>query len=146
MKTVLFIGDHPRHLHIARQVATTGTLVGVVVETREAHSPAPPDGLRASTRALFIEHFRRREVAEHRFFGAPGPSDFDACAPRVLRVTMDTLNGAGVATFLRDLGPDLILSYGVHKLSPEVIALASRAAWNIHGGLSPWYRGTATHF
>ena len=27
-----------------------------------------------------------------------------------------------------------------------MLARARRYAWNVHGGLSPWYRGVATHF
>jgi folate-dependent phosphoribosylglycinamide formyltransferase PurN len=146
MRIVAIVGNHPRHLHIARRAAATGYLVGAVVERREAHLPAHPEGGRPATRALFIEHFQRREAAEHRFFGAASQADFDVLAPSVLQVTAENLNAPRTEAFLRGLAPDVILSYGVHKLSPAIIATAQRAAWNIHGGLSPWYRGTATHF
>jgi folate-dependent phosphoribosylglycinamide formyltransferase PurN len=38
------------------------------------------------------------------------------------------------------------LVYGVHLLSPDLLACTSGRQWNIHGGLSPWYRGSTTHF
>jgi hypothetical protein len=145
LKIALLIGSHPRHLHVARAVASTGLLAGVVIETREAHVPAPPEGLRPATRALFVTHFERREAAEHRFFGAPAPADFDAVAPRALCVATSELNGPRVEAFLRDLDPDLVLSFGVHYLA-GLQSPSRRIVWNIHGGLSPWYRGTATHF
>jgi methionyl-tRNA formyltransferase len=34
----------------------------------------------------------------------------------------------------------------VHILSPAVLDAVTGARWNIHGGLSPWYRGAITHF
>jgi folate-dependent phosphoribosylglycinamide formyltransferase PurN len=145
MKIVFLTGSHPRHAHMARAVRSTGWLAGLVIEEREDHVPAPPDGLSAGTRALFVEHFRRREVAEHRFFGSE-LGDVDVLAPEVLRISREALNGPRVHAFLRQLEPDLVLSYGVHKLSPETLSFAKRHAWNIHGGLSPWYRGVITHF
>ena len=60
--------------------------------------------------------------------------------------TGKALNGPDTIAFLTAVGPDLILSYGCHKLSPAVLACTGRYAWNVHGGLSPWYRGVTTHF
>jgi hypothetical protein len=145
LKVVYFMGTHPRHAHMARIIGRLGFLSGLVVEAREMHVPSPPEGLRPSTRALFTEHFRLREEAEHRFFGS-SPDHLEELAPRVLRVPLADLNGLAVQRFLSELAPDLILSYGVHKLLPETLSHARRQAWNIHGGLSPWYRGATTHF
>ena len=43
------------------------------------------------------------------------------------------------------MNPDLILTYGCGILSDQIIKCAKNA-WNIHGGLSPWYKGGITLF
>ena len=60
-------------------------------------------------------------------------------------MTLKELNSGKIHDFLKSKKPDLILSYGCHLLSEETLSFAQEA-WNIHGGISPWYRGTATHF
>lgn len=144
MKIVFLTGSHPRHAYIARQLAETSALAGLVIEEREEFVPSPPEGLPESTRKLFIHHFERREQAEKRFFGEGSLPERPGLTTR--RVTVDQLNGPAVWSLLDTIRPDLVLSYGVHKLSPETLAKAPGRAWNIHGGLSPWYRGVITHF
>jgi hypothetical protein len=145
MKIVFITGSHPRHHHLARQLAATGALAGLVIERREAFEPAPPAGLPAPTRALFVRHFAERAATERRFFGADDGAPWPPGLRR-LEVDRDQINGAAVHDLLRQLAPDLLLSYGCHKLSPETLAAAPGERWNIHGGLSPWYRGVGTHF
>ncbi|BDG45790.1 MULTISPECIES: formyltransferase family protein [Parageobacillus] len=38
------------------------------------------------------------------------------------------------------------MTYGVNKIDDHVIDMLPDYAWNIHGGLSPWYRGNITLF
>ncbi len=56
------------------------------------------------------------------------------------------MNSAEVQALLRNEPPDLLLTYGCHKLSDETLTYANGECWNIHGGLSPWYKGAITHF
>ena len=144
MRVVTITGDHPRHGHFVRRVAESGLLAGTIVEQRESFAPEPPEGLSTRLAALFRMHFDRRAAAEERFFGdaaLDGVSDIPA-----LTVSRDSLNGPDTVAFLESVEPDLILSYGCHMLTPPVLDCARSYAWNVHGGLSPWYRGVATHF
>ena len=68
MSVVFMTGSHPRHAYLARCIAESGLLVGVVVEQREEHVPQPPEGLQESTRELFVRHFAGREKSEAAFF------------------------------------------------------------------------------
>lgn len=145
MKIVFMTGNHPRHLHLARILAQTGVLQALILETREAHVPAPPAGLSPATRALFVRHFAEREAAEARFFGGPaGAGGLAGIAAHAIELA--ELNGPKTWALIERYQPDLLLSYGVHKLAPETLARAPRLRWNLHGGLSPWYRGVITHF
>ena len=142
MRIVFLTGSHPRHAYMARALAKSGSLVGLVIEQREAFVPDPPAGLRPETVPLFRRHFGDRDRTEAKFFGP-------AALPGVARrdVELSELNTAATVGFINDLQPDLVLSYGVHKLTEATLAgIDSRLKWNIHGGLSPWYRGVITHF
>lgn len=141
MKVLLLTGSHPRHAYLARCLEDSGHLAGLVIEAREAHVPASPDGLPAATETLFRLHFQRRAQAEQRFFSDERFPDVET-----LRVSPSTLNGPDVQAMIRRINPDLLLSYGVHMLSPETLDCCTGEKWNIHGGLSPWYRGAITHF
>ncbi|MGE4239659.1 formyltransferase family protein [Ramlibacter sp.] len=142
MKIVFLTGSHPRHAYMARSFARTGHLAGLVIEHREAFVPEPPEGLRPETAALFRRHFAGRDAAEARHFGP-------AVLPDVTRrnVELEELNTPATVDFVNGLQPDLVFSYGVHKLTAQTLAgLRAPLKWNIHGGLSPWYRGVITHF
>jgi methionyl-tRNA formyltransferase len=145
MKIVFMTGNHPRHLFMARALARTGRLKALILETREAHVPVPPAHLSPATRALFIRHFADREASEGRFFDAPVASD-PLAGIETHVISLEELNGPKTWSLIERLQPDLLLSYGVHKLTPETLTRAPRLKWNIHGGLSPWYRGVITHF
>lgn len=142
MKVVFLTGSHPRHAYMARAIAATGRLAGLVIEQRESFVPQAPEGLNLATADLFRLHFARRDAAEAHHFGDP-------VLPQVTRydVSMAELNTAATVDFVNAQSPDLILSYGVHKLTPETLnGVKCPLKWNIHGGLSPWYRGVTTHF
>lgn len=141
MKIVFITGSHPRHAYMARAIASTGWLSAVISENRGAHVPEPPEGLDEYTAKLFRHHFDRREEAEYAFFGA---GDWSNIPHRAVEKT--ELNTSTVQNVLREIEPDLLLSYGCHMLSEETLACVSGERWNIHGGLSPRYRGAITHF
>jgi folate-dependent phosphoribosylglycinamide formyltransferase PurN len=145
MSVVLLIGDHPRHFFLARAAARTGQLCAVIVEKRENHIPALPSGIAETTQRLFVHHFNARAVAEDQAFGTAGSLD-DLQDIEIRKVGAEELNGPATWDIIERVRPRLLLSYGVHKLTGETLARAPGHRWNIHGGLSPWYRGTATHF
>jgi hypothetical protein len=149
MSIVFLAGSHPRHAFMARTIAQSGKLAAIVVERREDHVPIPPDDLPHATRSLFIHHFAAREAAERKFFGPDfedGVADILSSNVEVLRLLPEQLNGPATWALLERIRPTLILSYGVRKLTQETLSHARKYRWNIHGGLSPWYRGVITHF
>lgn len=141
MSIVLITGNHPRHGHLVSRIAQSANVVGWIREVRESFIPSPPVGLDDDICELFATHFNRRDEAEAQFFGASVLPD----VPRI-DVALKDLNGEQVNSFLSDLSPHLVISYGCHKLNINSIAPAGTTFWNTHGGLSPDYRGVTTHF
>lgn len=141
MKIIFITGDHPRHAYISRALAATGYLHRIVIEQREPFLPEPPSDLAEDLTVLFDEHFARRDASEARHFGPPRWPDVSRQS-----VSREELNGSTVRELLIREAPDLLLSYGCHILSDDTLACAPGQRWNIHGGLSPWYKGSITHF
>jgi methionyl-tRNA formyltransferase len=116
----------------------------MVIEQREEFVPAAPERLSPSLKILYERHFHERSETEERHFGRHDqfPVDVPTCTIR-----REELNSDKVRNFLADIPARLLLSYGVHILQQETLAAANvHYRWNIHGGLSPWYRGCITHF
>jgi methionyl-tRNA formyltransferase len=141
MKVVFITGSHSRHAYIARALAETGFLAGLIIEQREEHVPTPPCDLRDDVRDIFVKHFEKRQQAEAKFFSQGKFPD----VPTLL-VSKAKLNSALTWEFLEEYSPELLLSYGCHMLTKETLMKVAGEKWNIHGGLSPWYRGAITHF
>lgn len=141
MKVVALIGDHPRHRYVAKQLYERGYLSGLVVENREQHIPEPPSRLNSHLTELYTKHFELRAEAEKEFFGDPTLPDISK-----ISVSREEINSDKVQSFLRDQSPDITVTYGVHILSDQTLDTIPGRAWNVHGGLSPEYKGVITHF
>jgi len=145
MKVLFMTGSHPRHLFIARKLYDSGNLAGLVVERRGNFLPSPPPGILEIDRNNFIRHFQDREQAEFQAFGNIDLSYFDSQLP-IRQVTPTELNSEATKSWLQEYRFDIAVSYGIHKLQNDLLDVLPDRAWNIHGGLSPWYRGTVTLF
>lgn len=72
---------------------------------------------------------------------------FDSVAELAVRyaiptITPDNPNTPEVIAQIADTQPDFLFSfYYRHMLPPEILALAARGAYNLHGSLLPKYRG-----
>jgi len=145
MKLVFISGNHSRHASIVSKLLESEIEVSWVVEQRENPIPDPPNDLDSDLKRLFKMHFIGRHEAELEFFGDVATSDLKRDV-NTYEVFADSLNSNGTREFILNQSPDLILSYGCQKLEREILEIPGAKKWNIHGGLSPWYRGTATHF
>ena len=158
-KVLLIAGDQPRHRFIAQTLADAGQLGALIIEAREDLVPAPPPGLENQLLRLFARHFSERQQAEQHFFvecldavGWLGAERSDAPVGKTpsdvptLHIERSDLNTPLVTDFIEPLAPDLTVTYGVGLLAHDTRARIPGTIWNLHGGLSPWYRGVATLF
>ncbi len=142
---VMMMGSHPRHFAVARSLKEGGHLRAMVVEQREDFVPEPDPSWDPHYQELFRLHFEKRRLAEKEAFGGIDPEEICRGIP-CLRASREELNSEKVLGFLREHQSPMLVSYGVHRLSPDVISLFPEKAFNIHGGLSPWFRGNTTLF
>jgi len=98
------------------------------------------------TAALVRRHFDERRRQEEIFFGhnAEPLTARDGCAVQFLDT--HTLNSSDTADALERQGVDVVLVYGTDLIKPPLIERFAHRMINMHLGLSPYYRGTATNF
>lgn len=142
MGICLITGDHPRHKYLANKLYQSGKISGWIIEGREEFYPIPPEELDGALRTLFMHHFNERDRIENAIFDG---GDFKIEVPTI-EVAKSELNGDKTCNFIAKIKPRLVISYGCHKLSSRLIESAGCRFWNVHGGLSPDYRGVITHF
>lgn len=138
-------GSHIRHLYIAERLFQEERLAALVVEKREEFIPQPDESLSQRDKQNFILHFAERDRAEKKFFGETVSERLFTSVP-TLHVELEELNSNQTLEFIKSHDADMLLTYGVHRVSDEIIRCQGENSFNIHGGLSPWYRGNTTLF
>lgn len=145
MKTLLLVGDQPRHLYVADQLITHTTVNHVVIMRRESLSPTAPEDATAHDRALFRYHFDLRNRTEANAYGdLTHLSVLGKCPGRVVEAS--ALNSDQVAREVRECNADLAIVFGTDLIKEPVLRVLPELTLNLHLGLSPWYRGSATLF
>lgn len=146
MRILLFSGSHPRHLYFHNKVVETGDVCGVVVFQREEIIPTAPEGTLPHDVKNFDRHFADRATSEKKIFGSLSVDDVFTDIPMYLCETESDLNSEEVASFVRELTPDVVVIFGTDLIKDPVFSALPRDKVNIHLGLSPWYKGSATLF
>ncbi len=144
---ILITGNHPRHLYFVNSFAKFFPDLVWVVQNREAFIPKIDKNYNLEIQKLQKLHFRKREEAEDNFFGN---NDHIYNSPNINKIIQinknDILNGR-LKKLLKNVKNRNLITYGCNKLPQNLLdSIKCKYKWNVHGGLSPWYRGVITHF
>lgn len=142
MKYLIIGGDHPRHLHYLNSIVNNTTAVGAILEKRESFIPQPPKGLEKKDHENFIRHFQNREKYELEFFGKK--KKLPECP--IHYVTEGTLSNEKSVKFIEKLKPDVVFIFGTGMIKEPLYSSLPKLKINLHLGISPRYRGSATLF
>lgn len=136
-----------RHRHFVRRVSDRFEVSAVVYE-QTGYTPARTDGfdLTADERTIIAQHYAERTRQEAIFFGTPSAAENRRSDIAVRSVDRAGLNTPATVEFLRAAGVDTVLVYGTDLIRPPLIEAFTGRMVNLHLGLSPYYRGTATNF
>ena len=145
MKIIWIGGDHPRHLYYLNKINEKFPISGAIIETREGKTdsriPEVPPYLNEQDKENFVIHFENRFNAEEKYF-----SNVKSPTCPTLHITKDELNSDKTIEFIQSIKPEIVLTYGCHMLKEPLISKLPTNTINLHGGLSPKYRGVATMF
>jgi methionyl-tRNA formyltransferase len=149
LSVMILCGRSPRHLYVANRLCQNARPVAIVQETgaqlsaRKILSLLRPTNLwRRSSRWL---RDRRRYAGgrEAKFF-------FDAAPPMLIRrdllVEVPHVNHPEVVALADRLQPDVIAVFGTSLIRGALLGRGRLGMFNLHGGLSPRYRGADCTF
>ena len=147
MKIGILTSVETRHRYFVQALRRQVNVVAVVYEDT-GYSPATVDTADLTTDDAHIvtEHFAERSRQEEIFFGHD--SEFVITGPRcaVRHLPPGTLNSAETLSFLESAAVDTVVVYGTNLIRRPLLDRWSGRMVNMHLGLSPYYRGTATNF
>lgn len=149
LNVLVLCGRSPRHLYVANALCAAADVLAIVQETgsefswkKLARTARPDNFLRKSWRWL---RDRRRYTGngEARFF-------FGDRTPALDRADMvhevPHINHPDVVALARRLQPDLIAVFGTSLIRGDLLREGRLGIANLHGGLSPEYRGADCTF
>ncbi|MEE9293559.1 MAG: formyl transferase [Phycisphaerae bacterium] len=136
-----------RHRYFVNAIAEHHKVVAVGYQNT-GYRPADTaqDRIDAETAQVVQRHFAERDRQERAYFGhnAEPRADGDTC--RVASLDPATLNTDKTADSLAECDVDVLLVYGTGVIKPPLLSRFAGRTINMHLGLSPYYRGTATNF
>jgi len=152
MKVLLLCGSHPRHEFILRDLIIENSdihFTALMMEREDLvpnfpkKDPAPTD----RQKKLFYHHFSlRRKIEEERF----GINDITIHGRKqnfsYKIIPKENIGSPMMHQELINLDADLCFVMGFGMLPRETLSLLPKDTINIHLGLSPKYRGSATLF
>jgi folate-dependent phosphoribosylglycinamide formyltransferase PurN len=142
MLTILS-GDHIRHLYFVDYISKIHKIDNWIIQKREDQKSNSEKKYPRLTKLEKI-HFEKRMNSEELFFGKK--VDFNIKIKNVYKIKKKDLSNGKLTKILKKDNCQNLITYGCHKLSDDSLKAVHKNAWNVHAGLSPWYRGSITHF
>lgn len=139
MRAAVLTSTMRRHCYVANRLAARLDVVHVWQE-RKSFEPLR-HAADAAEEAVIARHFAARDASEAEFFAA----DDRVTAPSTC-LPPGGCNDPAVVGAIRAVAPDLLLVFGTGLLQAGLIDAFPGRIFNIHLGLSPYYRGAGTNF
>ncbi len=141
MKIAVFTSNQPRHLALIERLAKVAEVVATV-ESNTVFPGEVPDFYGKSE--VMKAYFTRVIAAETKVFGRPR---YLPSGAKIMPLKMGDLNRLEPAALAPALDADAFVVFGASYIKGALCdALVSRGAYNIHMGLSPYYRGSGCNF
>ncbi|OHA32403.1 MAG: hypothetical protein A2928_00140 [Candidatus Taylorbacteria bacterium RIFCSPLOWO2_01_FULL_45_15b] len=149
MRLIILTGNQLRHKYFANTLAEHFSVMAILSERKiidlgsKAGIIDPPLGTNEEEAKLWRWHFGLAHDEEERMFR---DNVHFAKGLNVIEVPKGKINDNSYVDTLRKLRPDGIAVFGTSILKGEMIAAGEGKIINMHLGLSPYYRGSATNF
>lgn len=144
-RIVILTGDELRHRYMRKALSQSQD-----ISVPESYCESPEAGMENILHAQDHEHelrsayIRAREQSERDFFGHFVGICRDYSNP--VRIARGDINSEEIAERIKGLQPDLLVAYGCSLISSSLLTHYQGRIINIHLGLSPYYRGSATNY
>lgn len=149
LRVLVLCGRSPRHLHVANVLCRSADVLAIVQETGSDFSwkklarQLRPDNLTRKVWRWLRDRRRYAGNPEARFFFGDREPRLDR--PALVR-EVPHINHPEVLALAHQLQPDLIAVFGTSLIRGELLKQGRLGIANLHGGLSPEYRGADCTF
>jgi methionyl-tRNA formyltransferase len=149
LSVMILCGRSPRHLYVANRLCEGARPVAIVQETgtqwdtRKIVRTLRRGGLWRKAWRLLRDRRRFAGEAEARFFFGTQPARL---VRQDLVVEIPHINHPDVAILAGRLQPDVIAVFGTSLIRGPLLTSGRLGIFNLHGGLSPSYRGADCTF
>lgn len=144
MKVLVLKGDSPRHNYFAKEIFEIEGIECKIISHRRLGNYRLKKMLMKSPATFFsrvskyiFQKLRNWNQREELFFGKFSFSK---------EIKVIDLNSKSSVAIMKDFTPDLIVAFGIPIISNKVIDIPKYGAINLHGGISPEYKGGNTIF
>lgn len=137
MKVTLFTSNQPRHLHLIRRLAEVADSLFICVEAR-------PSWQAAGREPELRDYFSHVVAAEKKLFGG-----LHFLPPKIssLVLSWGDVSDLDLNVLSQAFESDLMIVYGASYIKGAIAeSLVEKKALNIHMGIAPYYRGSASNF
>ena len=140
-RIALLTSNHRRHRWVAARLAEVAELICVVAESKSLQNPD-----KSSVVAIEKQgHFEARDRAEDRWFH-DAPACYAQISENVLELSWQEANSQDTFELLRNARLDRVFLFGSCIIREPVLSFFQGRIVNMHLGLSPYYRGSATNY
>jgi len=149
LSVMVLCGPSPRHIYFANTLSSTGRVVAIVQEVgthwtaKKVVKTLRPDNFFRKSWRWLRDRKRYADGRESKFFfGESEP----VLTQTVRALTVAHINDPSLLRLAEDLSPDLIAVFGTSLIRDDLLRPGRSALINLHGGLSPSYRGADCTF
>lgn len=144
---ILITGNHPRHIYFVNSFSKIFKNIIWIIQKRESFKPKIDKTFNTELQKLQKLHFDKRELAENNFFMIKDLKNYSKNFYKIFEINKEDIYNGKLKKLLKNFKENNLITYGCSKLPPDILKLLKgNLKWNVHGGLSPWYRGVTTHF
>ncbi len=150
LSVMILCGSGPRHLYVANQLIQAGGVVAVVQEVGSRPTLKKLLRLLFKPSLLLQKIWRSRRDRRLRLHEREARFFFGDQPPKLVwdgeLLAAQYINHPDVVALAARLRPDLICVFGTSLIREPLLSAAGWAMINLHGGLSPHYRGADCTF
>ena len=142
MKAVFITGNHQRHEYVVNEFSKIFKSILWVKQLREGLIIESKQN-KGIIKKINTTHFKKRFFAEKKYFKIKRKS---LITTEILNIKKNEINSLKVKKIIKTFKPNCIITFGCGMLDENYSKLGIKYLLNIHGGLSPWYKGAITNF
>ncbi len=142
MKLLAITSNQLRHKYVINELIKNFDVIAVFAEEKAFHPENA--AINDDDKEIIKDHFKMRDLAEIKYFGEN--TEFNIENDKVFMLQRGEINEPHIVKKMESLAPDGIAVFGSGILKKPIIDICPNKIFNIHLGLSPYYRGSGTNF